>query len=449
METVPKRRKRRKRGIDRRLLILFSIMPVGCLLALLIGVGITWFLFPTEYTNAEISDLSDDAAEEIVIMAAADYAEFQDLDRSRAILAELDVPNPAQYVALVAERLIRTNRGPIDPEIENVVRLAEALNVSTVSMVRYVSTPTPLPTNTPVQSPTPTFLPTFTPSPVVVVTNTPIPSDTSEEAATEEVSEEGNSDDGSVQVTLRQNMNVRGGPGTDYPVVASGDAGTTVDVVGRNDDQSWLQVEFPPDSGQYGWLFSSLVDVSGNPEVVAIAQAAAPPPTPTVAAPTDTPEPTATPVPDVDFIITEQRLLSKEENGGCAGNHNIFIDVIDAAGNPIDGVELGDEWGNPGPVTGHKGIDFPGHAVYDLYKDGGFKVFVKHDPTAGRSVTSEMTELLSSDDWKIGIPRLIEAGYCPDEATCNVLWNSGVFGVGNNSLCWGHYSWDVTFQRTW
>jgi len=66
-----------------------------------------------------------------------------------------------------------------------------------------------------------------------------------------------------------------------------------------------------------------------------------------------------------------------------------------------------------------------------------------------RPVTSQTTELLSSNDWEIGIPKLIEAGYCPDEPTCNVLWNSGVFGVGNNSLCWGHYSWEVVFQRTW
>jgi hypothetical protein len=64
-------------------------------------------------------------------------------------------------------------------------------------------------------------------------------------------------------------------------------------------------------------------------------------------------------------------------------------------------------------------------------------------------VTSETTGLLSADDWKIGIPRLVESGYCPDEATCQVLWNSGQFGVGNNSLCWGHYSWEVVFQRTW
>jgi hypothetical protein len=153
-------------------------------------------------------------------------------------------------------------------------------------------------------------------------------------------------------------------------------------------------------------------------------------------------------MPEFDFIITKQRMLSKEENGGCVGMHNIFVTVVDAQGNPLKGVEIGDVWGNPGPVTGHKGDDQPGLAMYDLYKNG-FKIFVKNDPTAGRPVTSQVTELLSSNDWEIGIPRLIEAGYCPDEPTCRTLWNSGVAGVGNNSLCWGHYSWEVTFQRTW
>ena len=172
-------------------------------------------------------------------------------------------------------------------------------------------------------------------------------------------------------------------------------------------------------------------------------------PTNTPVPPTDTPEPTtATANSEFDYIITKQRLLTIDENGGCLGNHNIFVTVIDAAGNPIKGVELGDVWGNPGPTTGHKGDDRPGHAEFDLFKNG-FKILVKNDPTAGRPVTSQESELLSSNDWEIGIPRLIEAGYCPDESTCRVLWNSGTFGEGNNSLCWGHYSWEVTFQRTW
>jgi hypothetical protein len=335
---------------------------------MLVGLLITWYLFPTRFINAQISDFPEDEAEDIVIMAAADFAEHGDVERSRALLAELEVPNQAQYVSLVAERMIRTNRGAVDQDIDNVVRLADALGVSTVSMIAYVSSPTATPTITPLPADTATIAPT--PTNTLVVQAVAEPEQIVEGAAVEEA------------------------PPTDTPV----------------------------------------------PEATAAA-------TPAPIA-TDTPEPTATPVPEFDYIITKQRMLTKEENGGCVGMHNIFVDVIDAGGAPIKDVELGDVWGNPGPSTGHKGDDQPGRAVYDLYKNG-FKIFVKNDPTAGRPVTSQVTELLSSNDWEIGIPKLIEAGYCPDEATCRVLWNSGVFGEGNNSLCWGHYSWEVTFQRTW
>ncbi|MBN1995300.1 MAG: hypothetical protein JW953_21605 [Anaerolineae bacterium] len=366
------KRSRKKRGvkIDRRLLILFAITPVGCLLAIFVGLIITWYLFPTRFVDAQISELSEDQAQEIVVMTAADFAEHQDVERAKTFLAELQVPNTAQYVSLVAERMIRTNRGPVDEEIKNVVNLAEALGVSTISMIAYVSTPTATPTETPL----PTSTPTNTP---VVPTATPT-------------------------------------------LVVQAAAGASAENIPPTEE--------PPPTE------------TALPEPVA---------THTPAPPTDTPTPEPTPTPAVDFVITQQRLLSKDENGGCLGMHSIFVNVVDAAGNPIKGVELGDAWNAvPGVVTGHKGDDQPGLAVYDLYKNG-YMIFVKNDPTAGRPVTSEQTELLSSNDWEIGIPRLIEAGYCPDEATCRVLWNSGVYGEGNNSLCWGHYSWEVTFQRTW
>lgn len=370
------RRRRNKRGfhLDRRLLILFSITPIGCLLAMLVGLLVTWYLFPTRFVDARIEDLPQNEADEIVVMAAADFAEHQDVERARELLASLNVPNQAQYVSMMAERMIRTNRGPVDEDIENVVRLADALGVSTVSMIAYVSTPT--------ASPTATSLPTPTPTNTLVVPT---------------------------------------------PEVPPAEAATPVGVaeVAQMVEEAAPTVEPPP---------------TDTPTAV--------PPTNTPAPPTDTPEPTATPVPDVDFIITKQRLLSKDENGGCMGNHSIYITVADAAGNPIKGVEIADEWGNFTLLTGHKGEDRPGEAVVDLYKNG-FKIYIKNDPTAGRPVTSQTSDLLSSNDWEIGIPRLIEAGYCSDEPTCRVLWNSGVFGEGNNSLCWGHYSWDVVFQRTW
>lgn len=380
---MTRRQKNRRARVDRRLLILLAVTPIGCLLAILVGLAITWYVYPTRFFNAQISDLPQDEADQIVIMAAADYAEHNDIERARQLLAELQVPNTAQYVSMVAERLIRTNRGPVDEEIKNVVDLADALGVSTVSMIAYVSTPTPTPTHT------------FTPAPTPVNTQ--------------------------VVVQVAAPASIENIAPTDTPAPAD----TPTPEPPPTDTPAPEPTEEPP-------------------------PAEPPPP-----APTDTPIPaeeSAQPADaassEFDFVITKLRMLSKDENGGCLGNHSIFITVVDANGNPLKGVEIGDVWNNPGPVTGHKGDDQPGLAIWDLYKNG-FYVLVKRDPSAGRDVTSEVTPLLSSNDWEIGIPRLIEAGYCPDEGTCRVLWNSGVFGEGNNSLCWGHYSWEVTFQRTW
>ncbi|HXV99212.1 MAG TPA: hypothetical protein VEC93_12385, partial [Anaerolineae bacterium] len=300
------RKRHRRAKIDRRILILLSITPLACLFAMLVGLLVTWYLFPTRFVNAKISDLSQDDAQQIVIMAAADFAEHNDVDRARELLAELRVPNTTQYVSLVAEQMVRTNRGSIDPEIQNVVRLADALGVSTVSMIAYVSTPTPLPTDTPLPPP-----PTPTPTNTLVVEATAAPQ----------------------------------------------------------------------------------VDVAAAAEVVAPAEEAIPTETPTPeptvpqatatpVPPTDTPTPAPTPVPEFDFVVTKQRLLTKDENGGCVGNHNIYITVVDAAGNPINGVEIADVWNNPGPTTEEKDGK-AGHAEYLLFKNG-FKIFVKNDPTAGR-----------------------------------------------------------------
>jgi hypothetical protein len=110
-ELFMKRKRNRRSKIDRRLLILLSITPIGCLFAMLIGLVVAWYLFPTRFVNAKISELSEDEAQQIVIMAAADFAEHEDVDRARELLAELKVPNTTQYVSLVAEQMVRTNRG--------------------------------------------------------------------------------------------------------------------------------------------------------------------------------------------------------------------------------------------------------------------------------------------------------------------------------------------------
>lgn len=162
---------------------------------------------------------------------------------------------------------------------------------------------------------------------------------------------------------------------------------------------------------------------------------------PTVGPPTNTPEPTATPEPTrpaVDFVIAEQYLIPNPTYNVCPGAHQIYVTVVDAAGNPLDGVIVEDTFQAVPPKTsGEKG---PGKLEYDLWNNGfSLQVIRKQD---GSPASSEVTATLSSWDEDIPNEWLIEANYCLDMADC-------VARKSSNQLCRGHYSYNVTFQRTY
>jgi len=244
-------------------------------------------------------------------------------------------------------------------------------------------------------------------------------------------------------VTVEVDLNVRAGPGTNYERLGLLAAGSTAAIIGRTEDGSWWQIIYPAAPDGRGWIAAGY-GAASNAES---APAAVIPPTPippTPAPPTATPAPT---VPPIDFVIVKQRLWSNEENGGfspngsvnnCGYGHEIYVTVVDAAGNPLDGVTISDTYNNPRQISGSIG---PGRAQYLLYFNG-YNLFVAEDPSAGRPVTSEISHVLSGKDEEIPIPWLIEAHYCANEGEC-------VERIGRNSLCRGHYSYDLVFQRQW
>ncbi len=90
---------------------------------------------------------------------------------------------------------------------------------------------------------------------------------------------------------VSQGMNVRGGPGTNYPVIGAAQTGDRFIIKGKDGSGAWWQVDF---NGRDGWLFGQLVNAE-NATAVAVAQniPAPPPPTNTPVPP----PPTNTPVP--------------------------------------------------------------------------------------------------------------------------------------------------------
>ena len=159
--------------------------------------------------------------------------------------------------------------------------------------------------------------------------------------------------------------------------------------------------------------------------------------TPEPAAPTNTPKPrptntpappTPTAKPQVDFRVVEQRLMSKAENQEPQ-LHMVLIRVADAAGNSLSGVVVWDA-NHPADeaVSGTK--PEPYHAEYLFWSYDGHQLEIK-------GANSEKTKVISTDVHKIPLEDLVAAGYCADVASCNP-----------DDLV-QHYSWYVTFQRTW
>jgi hypothetical protein len=165
------------------------------------------------------------------------------------------------------------------------------------------------------------------------------------------------------------------------------------------------------------------------------------PPTATVA-PTKTPAATATPVavakpaPSVDFVVASVRMLTRTENGGlCAGEIFFHARAVDAQGKPLDGVVVHMLWDGamPNDIVDHPtGLDGAGYVKF-FHTAGIFRLVVVKD-VSGRVYTSEVADHLVTDYPSDDLKRA--AGYC------NV-------DPGKCENCFGHYSYEVVFQRTW
>ncbi len=97
-------------------------------------------------------------------------------------------------------------------------------------------------------------------------------------------------------------LDIRSGPGSDYPVLASVPEGNPVRVTGRSRDGKWWQIAHPGGPGGYGWILAEFVDLKGT-AAPPIARAS-PPPTATPP-PTVTASPTPTSVPSDDGGLRE------------------------------------------------------------------------------------------------------------------------------------------------
>lgn len=299
----------------------------------------------------------------------------------------------------------------------------------------------------------PTFTPTYEPSPTVTFTlspsatpnPSPSPSPTPEPEPVVQVND-----------TLTTNINVRSGPGTAYKVITQFEPGQEAVVTGRTADQSWWQIELESEAeGEtVGWVYGQLVSLSGNEADVPLAEV---PPTPVPPTPDpdaaaeaedeqeeeEAADPSAAELAEQlrcgkDFCVTYQAMVPIWENGGCIGNHSIFVTVLEGPppGRPMDGVVIGDTFGNIEVAAGDKG---PGFAEVTLWMNSMSLKVKRH--IDGTPYTSEESFAFTAHDELIPAEVLAAAGYCGGNVEeCRVRQNQ-------NQVCRGHYSWKVTFHK--
>ena len=91
-------------------------------------------------------------------------------------------------------------------------------------------------------------------------------------------------------------LNIRSGPGTNFPVIGAARNGDTGTIVGRSQDGRWWVVDAPSLRGGVGWVSADFVAATNADDVPVIPSPPPPPPTPTRVPPPTARPPTATPV---------------------------------------------------------------------------------------------------------------------------------------------------------
>ena len=387
-----------------------------------------------------------------IIAIAQQFATTQDVEAAKVALDELNLSNQAQSVLALAESNIA--QGADEQTTLELIGLVKALGPVSRMASDYLAqhgqaptadavavapaTPTPAPTDTPIpptNTPEPTLAPTAsqTPEPAATATATALPAP---------------------RVVAKSQANLRQGPGTAYPVVGSMAGGEQADVLGRNAESTWWQVALA--NGTEGWVNASLVTANDAVEGVAIAQNI-----PTLAAdqhsaacashgpagasaPAATATPKPAPNPGTPYVLSSLsvRPLGQDAQQCGGGEHNIFVTVVDAAGNPIDGVRVREVFTGIVHGTGEKG---PGRVDFDIYMDGGGQIEIVDE---NNNPISPQTRGMSANlpDWDL----FLAAGYCnckpyPDVDSCRAGWEARDFRYMPNS----HYVYDVVFQRTY
>lgn len=245
---------------------------------------------------------------------------------------------------------------PPTPYLEVVPQISPAWTASPPTVALVPLTPTAFSSPTIVPSPSPSLQPSPTATSKATLVYTPMPSATPGIESTPTPTP--------VVPTLRvigERVNVRQGPGTNYPVIGQARRDETYEITGRNPLGGWWEFKY---RDRIGWINAALVQANVAAETIAVARdiPASPTPKPTpLVLPTSKPERAETcpawyqaPLPGMGVVVIENHDTGTHpaifEEIGVPGQQALAPKVNDVPGRLI--LQL-----NPGRHTFK--VDFP------------------------------------------------------------------------------------------
>lgn len=234
-----------------------------------------------------------------------------------------------------------------------------------------------------------TPVPTFTPAPaqpfVVMPTSTPtvpVPTPTAtrvlpapDEAGAAAVSSNTQSAAAqSASLVAPGAVNIRSGPGVNYEIIGTLNANTSMPVVGRILDRSWWQIQI--NNNVLGWVSAAVVSANNADNVPVIENLPPPPsPTPIPAQPAaSNPQPAAQ-KPKYQYEPTG---WYDDTNSGLT---RFYGNIVDTAGNPVNGVFVRATCGNYATISYPSGpVGWGGYNVSADWPPGFYDLTVNKKP---------------------------------------------------------------------
>lgn len=143
-----------------------------------------------------------------------------------------------------------------------------------------------------------------------------------------------------VEAEAYRTVNVRSGPGTQYPVIAQLENGDIVRVTARNDEESnWLRIELETDIAQ-GWIAYFTVNITGNLNLLPIIQDISPTQSFAPSAPDDTI--TQTDLSPTSLVVTAFRAVNVRSAPNISSSRLGVLEPGERA--TITGKTVDDEW---------------------------------------------------------------------------------------------------------